>query len=859
MQSENLTPFTSGTVVWLLRAGEYRLSFIVKAGFSVGNDGVLETNEEQPLLAGDNPSLQGPDDPAALEAASDAVAFKLRGEVLLNGTAYVPAEQGPRTVARVGVQVGDLTKSLVVFGPRDFEGQLDATVTEPQPFTEVPLTYANAYGGKGERRNPVGKGRDGKTLPNIEYLDRLIHNPADRPPPAGFGPISPNWEPRRSMMGTYGGNYLEKYWPGFPPDFDWSYFNAAPRDQQSNGYLRGDEAIALEGMHPEQPLIRTQLPGLRIVAIREDHDGSIARVPMNLDTLWIDADALTFHLTWRGLISVATFEALEIKRLGLLVESVDAPELEAAAYVERLDTMIAERDREFEEEPPPDEPEPEPEASDETTESPGDKEEDPLPPEVAAQIEAIKTQFPQPETPKEPPELSPEARAEADRIMREVEAREQAESNEEAEIRWTRERVIAAVAAGESLADADLSELDLSEHVFGAVDFKGAKLEGVDFSHSDLTGAQFSECMMGKAQMDDAVLQGADLSASKLAGASLCRADLTRAVLNGAELEDATLDDAVMTEARCVGAQCKNVSLLRTSLIQSDFSDADLTGAQLDEADLAACTAADALFANASLSGAALSSAKLERADFSEANMAGARLPGVNLAGASGTGARLKGADLRRADLTGTDFNGADLSEALLDGATATDADFTEANLGKASLRRATLEGAWLSSAVIDDADLQEADCTDLQLDGTRARRANFCGTNVTTLRGSGSADFTGADFRQVSGTAPIFEGCIVDGANFSHADLPGANFIQVSALQANFTAVDMPGVRFTLADCREAVFNSANLFEGSFEAADLSRAVLDGANCYGVEFLDAKLGGVRLEGANVLMTELSR
>lgn len=850
MIEENLTPFSVGTLTWLLRAGTYRLTVIVKAEFVLGDDGTWSVTEQQPVPESDNPPLQGSDDPAMLERASDAVAFKPRAEFLLTGTAQVPAGQDPRPAIGVGVQVGALTKSLAVFGPRTFGGQLGNTVSEPEPFTSMALTYANAYGGGGERRNPVGKGRDGQSLPNIEYMDQLIHSPADRPPPAGFGPLSPNWEPRRRMTGTYGGDYVDKYWPGFPPDFDWGYFNAAPRDQQLDGYLRGDEEVALEGMHPEQSVLRTRLPGLRIIAIREDHDGTVTRLPMNLDTLWIDADALAFHLTWRGVTDVVTFEALEIKRLGILAETVDAPELEPAAYVQRLDAMIAERDREFDEEEPPPEPEPEPEP-----EPPPEADEDPLPPEVATQLEELKKQFPQPELPDEPPELSAEAQAEADRVLADIAAREQDGSDEDAEAIWTRERVIAAVESGESLADADLSGLDLSSHAFGAADFRGAKLEQTDFHGSDLSGAQFAQCQMDKACLDDAVLTAVNLAAAKLVGATLRRAELSRAVLSDADLEGANLDDSVLAEAQCLATRFADATLRRVSLVQADLSDADLSGAHMDAADLAACIATRALFAGASLLDATLSSAVLESADFSDAKLAGARLSGARLAGVSAAGAQLPGADLRRADLTDADFSRADLAQALLDDVQAADADFTQANLASASLRRAQLQGTWLSSAVLNAADLQEADCTDLQLDGTRARNANFQRANVTTLRGSEGADFSGANFRQAVGQEPIFEGCTVDAADFSHAELPGANFIQASAVQANFTAADMPGARFTLADCREAVFSAANLFEGSLEAADLSRAVLDRANCYSVQFLDAKLRGASVTETNMLMT----
>ena len=104
-----------------------------------------------------------------------------------------------------------------------------------QPLPAVPVTYANAYGGEGYAANPFGKGYRNDRVPNIEYPDQRMKTPGDRPPPAGFGPIPPTVEPRSEKIGSYGGDYLEKHWPAFPPDFDWSFFNAAPDDQQIDG------------------------------------------------------------------------------------------------------------------------------------------------------------------------------------------------------------------------------------------------------------------------------------------------------------------------------------------------------------------------------------------------------------------------------------------------------------------------------------------------------------------------------------------------------------------------------------------------------------------------------------------------
>ncbi|HEU4419558.1 MAG TPA: DUF2169 domain-containing protein, partial [Planctomycetota bacterium] len=196
------------------------------------------------------PEGMGPmgDVDGGLEYPSDFVPFKPRADVVVRAVARPQGGQPAKYVA-VSMQVGALSKQLVVAGDRRWQrGLLGRSPGEPVPFTEMPITWSRALGGPGDAANTVGVGRDGDVLPNIELRGKLLQSPADRLPPAGFGPIRADWEPRRSQTGTYRGDYVQKHWPWFPPDFDYSYFNAAPRDQQVEGFLRGDEAMQFENL-----------------------------------------------------------------------------------------------------------------------------------------------------------------------------------------------------------------------------------------------------------------------------------------------------------------------------------------------------------------------------------------------------------------------------------------------------------------------------------------------------------------------------------------------------------------------------------------------------------------------------------
>src|SRR5207247_9456995 len=81
--------------------------------------------------------------------------------------------------------------------------------------------------------------------------------------PAGFGPIPGTWPQRAEKVGAIDASYMKERWTWYPRDLEWGYFNAAPADQQVDGYLRGDETLLAEGLHPTSPY-RRKLPAVRV-------------------------------------------------------------------------------------------------------------------------------------------------------------------------------------------------------------------------------------------------------------------------------------------------------------------------------------------------------------------------------------------------------------------------------------------------------------------------------------------------------------------------------------------------------------------------------------------------------------------
>ncbi|WP_232796079.1 DUF2169 family type VI secretion system accessory protein [Citrobacter rodentium] len=189
-----------------------------------------------------------------------------------------------------------MNKKLVVTGERAFRRTDKKTweLTLPQPFTSLPVVWIYAFGGecringqdKGndavpeycllsqEARsvhpdrnnpplahsvypaNPIGRGyitpwyltatqADSFPAPRIEQPDNpftaeafqaLVNGhsnvPADVYRPAGLGITGRSWQPRLARAGTYDHSWLTQRHPYLPQDFEFSYWNAAPEDQQ---------------------------------------------------------------------------------------------------------------------------------------------------------------------------------------------------------------------------------------------------------------------------------------------------------------------------------------------------------------------------------------------------------------------------------------------------------------------------------------------------------------------------------------------------------------------------------------------------------------------------------------------------
>lgn len=317
---DNRTPFGAELIPLADTEGRALLVPLMQAAFSIGRDGELTVLDPQPPLAIGG-AWWGEPGLSSLRFEPQIAPRKPGVDVVLHGHAVAP--QPGTTEMRVGLRFGPLQKIVHVVGERRL--LIGGRIGAPAPFERIPLRWELAFGGwdrrdpdparhVGDPRNPVGCGfrdprlprDDTMRLPNIEDPAHPWRGEGDRPPPAGFGFIGPDWQPRAAHAGTYDAAWMRSRRPLLPADFDPRFFNAAADGLVCTTPLRGDEAVTVAGVVPEGRL-DFRLPSLPTPTCElELRGGRITEPVLALDTVVIDTDARTVLLTWRGAQPVRT-------------------------------------------------------------------------------------------------------------------------------------------------------------------------------------------------------------------------------------------------------------------------------------------------------------------------------------------------------------------------------------------------------------------------------------------------------------------------------------------------------------------------------------------------------------------------
>jgi hypothetical protein len=318
MELLNATRMQAGYTIGMQPNGRELLVVVVKGTFSIPRPGqpAQLLPEQEKLVEAD--VFTGEPGFSAPLYETDYATRKPKCDVLLNGSAYAPHGH-PTDRVRVGLRVGTMTKVFDVVGNRLWrEVAASVSSSRPEPFTVMPISYDNAFGGvDNSHENPAqhrtylpnhaGRGffhnldthvYSGNPLPNTEESHDPVTHPNGKYHPMALGPVGRAWEPRPRFAGTYDQNWLDNVFPFLPKDFDERYYQAAPADQQI-GYPRGGEQVTLFNLTPQER-VDFSLPTVNVPVTFELRSGEQYEDTTVNDTIIIEPDLGRLMMVWRA-------------------------------------------------------------------------------------------------------------------------------------------------------------------------------------------------------------------------------------------------------------------------------------------------------------------------------------------------------------------------------------------------------------------------------------------------------------------------------------------------------------------------------------------------------------------------------
>jgi uncharacterized protein YjbI with pentapeptide repeats len=826
------------------------------------------------------------------DAMLDMCMPKPKGEVLVVGTCFAP-EGKPVPAYEVGLQIGPIDKTLYVFGDRFWKRRFlfFKTISDPLPFTEMAVTYENAFGGPDYQKNPLGKGHapvksatgeNVHPLPNIEDPRTLIDSPGKKPDPSGFGPIDLTWPQRMEKVGTYDQKWLDNLFPGLAEDIDYTYFNTAPSDQWLDGFFNGNESFEIRGMHPEKPRIQANLPGFksRCFINRETGEGEeFSEIKTHLDTVWLFPHTRKGITIWRGVAEIGTDDAEDVLHMLIAYERINDEPRSVAHYKEallkRLDEekgylyMIEEKDL-----IPPGEKSgiaslmEEAQKEDSVLGENVKKKAQAMEKAKAAMIKAglnpdelMPPPMPSPETPAiDPTNLDPEALM---KFMKDAEADALAR----------KDKAMAAAMARKEQAEKTLKDLCQKQGLdYGKMmeKLKRQKPKRPVFSSDNTIEKLRKAKETVEKQVNEACTRlGIDYE-TVVTKAKEQPGGKTFPIIEMIEkIKKLDPDNPEMVEKLKLAEEKSKEAYRKTAHHLPEPEPLSPEEAQRLKHEFLTVHAQGKSFEEMDFAGVNLSGMELQNAD-----LRGIYLEGANLSGADLTGANLSGAVLAWADLSGATLNSTKMHETCLGSTNLTNAEVKNADLTEGILSKSNLTNTDFSGTTLDRVEMTETTFDNTNLSNTSLAEAIFLET-----------DFSGANFSGADLTGTHFIKPIMDGANFSGAKAESVNFIEASCEKAVFKDADLSNVRFLKnanlkgtdfsgamldnanlmeADLTDSLFvkaslNNANLMEANFTNADLTAITAKKASFMKADLSDAKMVGANLMEANLKSARLVR
>ena len=300
MQLQNRTRFPANIFRSVIHLEERRFAaaLVARVTFDL-TPGGPKVSEEQPWIISPGPwkTEHGPMD-------GDEVFRRGGVDVFVFGSAQAPGGQ-PVTELEVAIEVGpSFRRAAIVTGDRTWVKRGGGlSPSSPKTFTSIPLTLANAYGGRDRwdgldvtfPDNPEGKGyavdekgAEGRALPNIEDPKQRVRHWEDRPEPVGFGvcPMTCGLRMRNGLVIEE--NDIKELKPVL--------FNSAFPSMIASKVAPGDVVRAI-GVSAAGPL-ELRVPSLELTA-RLRFGAEVIERPLQIDQLGLEPDRNRIFVTYR--------------------------------------------------------------------------------------------------------------------------------------------------------------------------------------------------------------------------------------------------------------------------------------------------------------------------------------------------------------------------------------------------------------------------------------------------------------------------------------------------------------------------------------------------------------------------------
>jgi hypothetical protein len=363
MDIENHSPFPQTGFEKGTTKGQFFDVIVVAGSFGLEHGQPLYPMAvHQPIVSADR--YVGEPETTALLEETHLVVAKRRTDIHLLGHAQ-SVDNKPRASWEMGFALGNVKKTARLTGVRGWGWTPVGgwSLSAPTPTEQVALHSGNAYGGYLSKRveartdeaidrynseqsdtyliNPVGLGYTGEAAleraafyraAQIEAITSPINDIHKTYAPVCFGPRARWCADRIALAGTYDDIWRNQHFPYLPPDFDFAFYQSAQPDLISPEFLQGDEKLALIGC-TESGELKSQLPGIRLMAILTDDSGYRESVGMRLDTVSIDLDERVVQLVWR--LTVAKSWQLRHAMIAAIPNGASQPDPTKPVYFHR--------------------------------------------------------------------------------------------------------------------------------------------------------------------------------------------------------------------------------------------------------------------------------------------------------------------------------------------------------------------------------------------------------------------------------------------------------------------------------------------------------------------------------------------